>query len=108
MTTITTNLNSTNKIDLIRTMSIRHKQLCFDESIHFNGNYLNDNFILLFRNYRKQRYLIFTHSTGIIEYDNCDKYITGHDFIKFINRCFDAMEGKNTLNLYTVIFDWEF
>lgn len=84
-------INSVN--DCLRLLSIRHKKLCFDECLKISGVVKGKQFILNFRNYRKQRYIIYIDEVGIVKYDK-NGFITGHDFVNFVKHCLLVTIGE--------------
>lgn len=77
----------TNDVALIKTLSIRHKHVEWDERLIVKSSYNGISFELVYRNYRKERTLKITYRLNGIT--TCmeraaTKYITGHEFIAFI------------------------
>lgn len=85
----------TARVEMVKAISIRHKN--FDaSSLRVHTEYKGTYFELYFRNHHKHKKLeCVVHKDGFYVTLKHDKsgYITGHDFVRFINRICNNIEG---------------
>lgn len=86
----------TDRVDFVRTMSMRHKN--FDAcKLVVKTTFKGVNIELTFRNHYKHKALecVIMHDTHHINMKHHKKgFITGHDFILFINRICNNIEDR--------------
>lgn len=79
----------TNVNDVVKALSMRHKNLSYDERLVVIVSYKDIVFNLTFRNYYKERTLKIEYTLNdvkvVVERDR-KGYITGHEFIAFIKQ----------------------
>lgn len=87
--------NFNKRPDIVKDLSIKHKTFDCDKLI-VNTSYKGVNFELHFRNYYKHRILectVFHDGFKNKLSHDVKSFITGHDFIQFINRICNNIEG---------------